>query len=243
MIERREFLRNSLLAAGTLLVPKYSSFAVTGSSASGRIEVLLDEPLATISPNIYGHLTENLGAVIYDGIWVGEKSSVPNINGIRKELVEQMRKIKAPVIRFPGGCFADSYDWRDGIGPADKRPRRTNFWEGVEAANSAANHKYDPNQFGTNEFVHFCKLIGSEPYLAANLRSLPAEEFYRWVEYCNSPAGSTALAEMRAASGSSEPFPVRFWGVGNESWGCGGNFTAQEYAVEFRRFAAWVPHF
>jgi alpha-L-arabinofuranosidase len=243
MLERREFLRNSLLAAGTLLVPKYSSFALTGSSAPGRIEVLLEEPLGTISPNIYGHFTENLGAVIYDGIWVGEKSSIPNINGIRKELVEQMRKIKAPVIRFPGGCFADSYDWRDGIGPADKRPRRTNFWEGVEAAHSAANHKYDSNQFGTNEFVHFCKLIGSEPYLAANLRSLPAEEFYRWVEYCNSPAGTTTLAEMRAASGSPEPFPVRFWGVGNESWGCGGNFTAQEYAVEFRRFAAWVPHF
>src|SRR6266567_6483184 len=243
MIERREFLRNSLLAAGTLLAPKYSSFAVSGSSAPSRIEVLLDEPLATISPNIYGHFTENLGAVIYDGIWVGEKSSVPNIDGIRKELVEQMRKIKAPVIRFPGGCFADSYDWRDGIGPADKRPRRTNFWEGVEAANAAANHKYDPNQFGTNEFVHFCKLIGSEPYLAANLRSLPAEEFYRWVEYCNSPAGSTTLAEMRAASGNPEPFQVRFWGVGNESWGCGGNFTAQEYAVEFRRFTTWVPGF
>jgi alpha-N-arabinofuranosidase len=244
MIERRAFLRNGLLAAGTLLVPKYSSFASSGSPArNSRVEVLLDEPLGTISPNIYGHFTENLGAVIYDGIWVGENSSIPNVNGIRKELVEQMRKIKAPVIRFPGGCFADSYDWRDGIGPADKRPRRTNFWEGVEPPNSPANHKYDPNQFGTNEFVQFCKLIGSQPYLAANLRSLPAEEFYRWVEYCNSPARSTSLAEMRAASGNTEPFQVRFWGVGNESWGCGGNFTAQEYAVEFRRFTTWVPRF
>ena len=93
-----------------------------------RIEVLLGEPLGTISPNIYGHFAENLGGVIYDGIWVGEKSKVPNVNGIRKELVEEMRKIKAPVVRYPGGCFADSYDWRDGIGPADKRPRRTNFW-------------------------------------------------------------------------------------------------------------------
>ena len=93
-----------------------------------RIEVLLGEPLGTISPNIYGHFAENLGGVIYDGVWVGEKSKVPNVNGIRKELVDEMRKIKAPVIRYPGGCFADSYDWRDGIGPADKRPRRTNFW-------------------------------------------------------------------------------------------------------------------
>jgi|SRR5713226_1501325 len=244
MIERREFLRNGLLAAGMLVVPKYSSFASSGPSARNcRVEVLLDEPLGTISPNIYGHFTENLGGVVYDGIWVGEKSSIPNVNGIRRELVEQMRKIKAPVIRFPGGCFADSYDWRDGIGPADKRPRRTNFWEQVEPPNSPPIHKYDPNQFGTNEFVHFCKLIGSQPYLAANLRSLPAEEFYRWVEYCNSPAGSTTLAEMRAASGNTEPFQVRFWGVGNESWGCGGNFTAQEYAVEFRRFTTWVPSF
>jgi alpha-N-arabinofuranosidase len=244
MIQRREFLRNGLLAAGTLLVPKYSSFASSESATrNSRVEVLLDEPLGTISPNIYGHFTENLGAVIYDGVWVGENSSIPNVNGIRKELVEQMRKIKAPVIRFPGGCFADSYDWRDGVGPTEKRPRRTNFWEQVEPPNSPASHKYDPNRFGTNEFVHFCKLIGSQPYLAANLRSLPAEEFYRWVEYCNSPAGSTTLAEMRAGSGNTEPFQVRFWGVGNESWGCGGNFTAQEYAVEFRRFTTWVPSF
>ena len=106
-----------------------------------------------------------------------------------------------------------------------------------------ASHRYDPNEFGTNEFVHFCKLIGSEPYLAANLRSLPAEEFYRWVEYCNSPAGSTTLADTRAAAGFKDPFNVRFWGVGNESWGCGGNFTAQEYAVEFRRFTTWVPRY
>ncbi len=248
MTSRRAFLRNGLLSVGALLVPRYSAFSLTGTTAGPgartcRVEVLLDEPLGTISPNIYGHFTENLGAVVYDGIWVGEGSSIPNINGIRKELVEQMRKIKAPVIRYPGGCFADSYDWRDGIGPADKRPRRTNFWEGVETQTSPRNHKYDPNQFGTNEFVHFCKLIGSQPYLAANLRSLPAQEFYRWVEYCNSPAGSTTLAEMRAAAGYSEPFQVRYWGVGNESWGCGGNFTAQEYAAEFRRFTTWVPSF
>ena len=201
------------------------------------------EPLGTISPNIYGHFTENLGGVIYDGVWVGEKSKVPNLNGIRKELVEEMRKIKAPVIRYPGGCFADSYDWRDGIGPADKRPRRTNFWAQEESAAGAASHKYDPNQFGTNEFIQFCKLIGSQPYLAANVRSLPASEFYRWVEYCNSPASSTTLADMRAAAGYAEPFGVRYWGVGNESWGCGGNFTAQEYAVEFRRYTAWVPQY
>jgi alpha-N-arabinofuranosidase len=199
--------------------------------------------LGTISANIYGHFTENLGGVIYDGIWLGEDSKVANINGIRKAVVEEMRKIKAPVIRFPGGCFADSYDWRDGIGPSDKRPRRTNFWMDGESKNAPASHKYDPNQFGTNEFVHFCKLTGSQPYLAANLRSLPAETFYQWVEYCNSPARSTTLAELRAAAGSPEPFGVRYWGVGNESWGCGGNFTPQEYAEEFRRYTTWAPRF
>src|ERR1700691_2117833 len=247
MIGRREFLRNSLTSAGLVLAARASSpFAWAESksnSVDSRIEVLTGEPLGTISPNIYGHFAENLSGVIYDGSWVGPNSKVPNVDGIRKDLIDEMRKIKAPVVRFPGGCFADSYDWRDGIGPSEKRPRRTNFWEGVESSSAPANHRYDPNEFGTNEFAHFCKLIGSEPYLAANLRSLPAEEFYRWVEYCNSPAGSTTLADSRAAAGFKDPFNVRFWGVGNESWGCGGNFTAQEYAVEFRRFTTWVPRF
>jgi alpha-N-arabinofuranosidase len=243
MSTRRKFLQQTMAGAGVLAFSKYAGVARAAAAPlpEGRIEVLLGESLGPISPNIYGHFTENLGGVIYDGVWVGKNSKVPNIDGIRKELVEQMRKIKSPVVRFPGGCFADSYDWRDGIGPAEKRPKRTNFWDGVEPPSSPASHKYDPNQFGTNEFVHFCKLIGSEPYLAANVRSLPAEQFYRWVEYCNSPAGSTTLADERAAAGYAEPFGVRFWGVGNESWGCGGNFTAQEYAVEFRRYTTWVP--
>jgi alpha-L-arabinofuranosidase len=242
MIGRREFVRNSLAGAGYVWLNRVAPFAAASADDS-RIEVLLGESLGTISPNIYGHFTENLGGVIYDGVWVGEKSKVPNLNGIRKELVEEMRRIKAPVIRYPGGCFADSYDWRDGIGPSDKRPRRTNFWVQDETSGGTGSHKYDPNQFGTNEFIQFCKLIGSQPYLAANVRSLPAAEFYRWVEYCNSPAGSTTLADMRAAAGYAEPFGVRYWGVGNESWGCGGNFTAQEYAVEFRRYTAWVPQY
>ena len=240
---RREFLRKTSFGTAAFLAGRHFSFVGTSTTADSRIEVLLDEPLGVISPNIYGHFAENLGGVIYDGIWVGENSSVPEVDGIRKELIDHMRKVKASVVRFPGGCFADSYDWRDGVGPADKRPRRTNFWEGVEPKDGAANHSYDPNQFGTNEFVHFCRLIGSEPYLAVNLRSLPAQEFDRWVEYCNSPAGSTTLADLRASTGYRDPFGVRYWGVGNESWGCGGNFTAPEYAVEFRRFAASVPRY
>jgi len=244
MSGRREFLRNAIMGAGALILARSAPYMFGADSpVDSRIEILLNEPLGTISPDIYGHFTEHLGGVIYDGIWVGESSKVPNVNGLRKELIDEMKKIKASVIRYPGGCFADSYDWRDGIGPADKRPRRTNFWAGVEGASGAANHKYEPNRFGTNEFVRFCKLIGAEPYLAANVRSLTPRDFYSWVEYCNSPAGSTTLGDERAAAGFSDPFHVRYWGVGNESWGCGGNFTPQEYAVEFRRFITWVPGF
>ena len=233
MLPRREFLRTSLLTAGSAVFARPARLpAAETPTTDSRIEILLDEPLGVISPNVYGHFTEHLGGVIYDGMWVGENSPVANVRGIRKRLVEEMRKIKAPVVRYPGGCFADSYNWRDGIGPAETRQRRTNFWGGTES-----------NRFGTNEFMQFCRLIGAQPYLAANLRSLPAEDFYRWVEYCNSPPGSTTLADMRAAAGSPEPFDVRFWGVGNESWGCGGNFTPQEYALEFRRFATWLPHY
>lgn len=240
---RREFIRTAVAGTAGILLSRGGAKAAAPKSSDSQIEILLEERLGTISPNIYGHFAEHLGGVIYDGIWVGANSKVANLGGIRKDLVEQMRKIKPSVLRYPGGCFADSYDWRDGVGPTEKRPRRTNFWLGAENDQSPASHKYDPNQFGTNEFVRFCRLIGAQPYLAANLRSLPAEEFYRWVEYCNSPAGSTTLAEMRAQGGSAEPFNVRYWGVGNESWGCGGNLTAQEYGAEFRRYSAWVPRY
>ncbi|PYY10714.1 MAG: alpha-L-arabinofuranosidase [Acidobacteria bacterium] len=245
MSTRREVLQQTLASAGAWVFSRYGGLASPSPfvALDSRVEVLLGEPLGTVAPNIYGHFAENLGGVLYDGVWVGRNSKVPNVDGIRKSLIAEMRKIKAPVVRYPGGCFADSYDWRDGIGPADKRPRRTNFWANDESPLSPPSHKYDPNQFGTNEFVHFCKLIGSQPYLAANVRSLPAEQFYRWVEYCNSPAGTTMLAEERAAAGYPDPFGVRFWGVGNESWGCGGNFTPQEYAVEFRKYTTWVPRY
>jgi alpha-N-arabinofuranosidase len=241
-IGRRKFVRNTSLALGAALLARKSTFA---ASFDARIEILLNEELGTISPNIYGHFAENLGAVIYDGVWVGENSKIANVGGIRKSLVDALQKISSPVIRWPGGCFADSYDWKDGIGPAAKRPRRTNFWAFDSLFRDKGNipQKYDPNEFGTNEFVQFCKLAGSQPYLAANLRSLPATDFYRWVEYCNSPAGSTTLADQRAATGSKDPFNVRYWGIGNESWGCGGEMTPGEYATEFRKFAAWVPQY
>ena len=231
--------RNFLLSGLALLAPR------TSFSANARIEILPDETIGVISPHIYGHFTEHLGGCIYDGIWVGENSKIPNVGGIRKALVDRLKQIKAPVIRWPGGCFADSYNWRDGVGPRDHRPKRTNFWANTPYLWKAPDgpQKYEPNEFGTNEFASFCKLAGAEPYFAANLRSREAFDFYQWVEYCNSPAGSTSLAGLRAQGGSPDPFPVRFWGVGNESWGCGGGFTGDEYAVEFRRYVEWVPRF
>ncbi len=247
MITRRNFLQNAA-AAGVVLSHR-PLFAIVPAQASraadSRIEVLLNETIGTIAPEIYSHFAENLGAVIYDGIWVGENSKVSNVMGIRKQLVDAMRKIQPGVIRWPGGCFADTYDWRDGIGPRSRRPTRTNFWvsssEWPANASRTGPGRYDPNEFGTVDFVRFCRLCGAQPYFAANVRSLPAQEFWRWVEYCNSPAGSTTLAKERAADGEKEPLGVRYWGVGNESWGCGGDFTPEDYATEFRRYTSWVP--
>lgn len=237
---RRSLLRS---AAGLAL----AALPLRAQSSEARMDILLQEPIGTIAPEIYGHFVEHLGAVVYDGIWVGTNSRIPNVHGMRKQLIDALRPIRPSVIRWPGGCFADQYDWRDGVGDPARRPVRTNFWvdtpEWHEDANRKGPETYDPNHFGTIEFVRFCRAVGAEPYLAANLRSLPAQDFWRWVEYCNSPEGSTTLARQRAADGEPAPLNVRYWGVGNESWGCGGNFTPEDYASEFRRFSAWVPSY
>jgi alpha-N-arabinofuranosidase len=242
-VGRREFVGGALAAGALALVAPRGA-----QGAEAKIEVLLNEPVGTISPNIYSHFIEHLGGVVYDGIWVGENSRVPNVGGIRRALVEHVRRIKPGVMRWPGGCFADQYDWRDGIGPRDKRPRRVNFWADTnyKATDAYKNlksgpQKYEPNWFGTGEFMQFCKLTGSQPYFAANVRSLEVRKFLEWLEYCNAPAGLTTLSDMRAANGDRDPYNVAYWGIGNESWGCGGDMTPEEYATEFRKFTAWVP--
>jgi alpha-N-arabinofuranosidase len=231
-MNRRQF---ALGAAAGLLAPR------SVSAAEVEISVLPQEKIGVISPMIHGHFVEHLGGVVYDGIWVGEGSKIPNVDGLRKSLVDDLRAINAPVFRWPGGCFADSYNWRDGVGPRAERPVRTNFWadNGFLAKQTGGPAKFDPNTFGTNEFARFCQLAGGKPYFAVNLRSGTAREFYEWVEYCNSPAGSTTLARLRGG----EPFNVEYWGIGNESWGCGGNFTGSEYSVEYRKFLGWVPRY
>jgi alpha-N-arabinofuranosidase len=241
-MQRRAFLAAAGAGAACLWA-RTGAWAAPAASAAARATLLLDEPIATIAPEIYGHFTEHLGGVIYGGVWVGETSPIPNLGGIRRALVEKMRAIRAPVIRWPGGCFADSYDWRDGVGPVARRPTRTNFWAGSVRGPGGVDPRFDPNRFGTAEFCRFCQLCGARPYLAANVRSLPPLVFDQWVEYCNAPAASTTWARVRAGDGSAEPFGVRYWGIGNESWGCGGNFTPAEYAAEYRRFTAWVPRY
>ena len=250
-MKRRDFLTTTIASSAALLTTQKSSASIFSAAlpqaaTDSHIEVLLNEPVGTIAPEIYGHFAEHLGGVVYDGIWVGENSKIPNIGGIRKALVDALVKIKANNIRWPGGCFADSYNWRDGIGPRKDRPRRPNFWVDAQEWPKGAPDgpwKYDPNQFGTDEFLRFCQLSGAQAYLAANLRSLTPRDFYEWVDYCNSPAGTTTLADARGAAGQREPWKVRYWGVGNESWGCGGNFQPEEYVVEYRRFAEWVPRY
>jgi alpha-N-arabinofuranosidase len=197
---------------------------------AATLTVHLDQPIGQIRPEFYGHFSEHLGACIDQGVWVGPDSKIPNIDGIRNEVVEALRKIRVPVMRWPGGCYADDYHWTDGIGPRESRPRRVNLWWG---------HGIETNGFGTHEFMRFCELIGAAPYLAGNLGSGTVREMRDWVEYCNF-AGDSTLARQRAANGSPYPFDVKFWGVGNENWGCGGNFCPEDYAAEYKRYATYL---
>jgi alpha-N-arabinofuranosidase len=210
---RREILGTAAAGVAGALVARCVP-ALRAQPDDSRLDILVNEPIGTIAPELYGHFVEHLGGVVYDGIWVGEDSKIPNVDGIRKALVDELRKINPSVMRWPGGCFADSYDWRDGIGAADKRPRRTDFWADTRPGQSrpatAGPQRFDPNRFGTNEFMRFCRLTGAAPYVAANVRSLPAKDFYQWVEYCNAPAGATTLSDLRAAGGDRDPFGVRF---------------------------------
>lgn len=193
-----------------------------------HITLRKDTAIGTISPLLYGHFAEQIGGVINGGIWVGKGSSIPNIHGFRLELLKKLKKIAPPVIRWPGGCFAETYDWRDGVG--EDRPVRPGWWTREDGL-------YEHNGFGTHEFMEFCRLVGAEPYIAVNTTSLSPLEARHWVDYCNSPPGTTTLAALREKNGSAEPFDVKFIGVGNENWGGGGTMCAQQYAWEYRKYA------
>ncbi len=193
---------------------------------STTLQIRPNSGLGTIAPEIYGQFTEHLGRCIYDGLYVGEDSEIPNIHGIRSDVIDALRELHIPVLRWPGGCFADEYHWKDGIGPKDQRRRMINSnWGGT----------VEDNSFGTHEFMEFCEQIGCEPYIAVNMGSGTVEEAAQWVEYLTAEPGST-LADLRAANGRKEPWHVKYLGIGNESWGCGGSMTADFYANEYKRY-------
>ena len=173
-----------------------------------------------ISKHIYGQFAEHLGTCIYGGLWVGEDSKIPNTTGSRNDVLQALKDLKVPVLRWPGGCFADEYHWMDGIGPKENRPRMVNNnWGGT----------VEDNSFGTHEFLNLCELIGCEPYISGNVGSGSVEEMAKWVEYMTSEQGSP-MAKLRKENGREKPWKVKFFGVGNESWGCGGSMRPEYYA-------------
>jgi alpha-L-arabinofuranosidase len=185
--------------------------------------------LNKISKYLYSSFAEHLGRCIYGGLWVGEKSIIKNENGFRIDSLEALKKLEIPVLRWPGGCFADNYHWMDGIGPRALRPKRNNIWW----------KQPENNAFGTDEFMRLCKFIGSEPYLAINVGSGSVQEAMNWIEYCNS-CKNTEFANLRIKNGNVKPYNVKYWGIGNEAWGCGGAMTAEYYADLYRRFATYI---
>ena len=183
-----------------------------------------------ISRHIYGHFAEHLGRSIYDGFWVSDTMKVPKKDRIRLDVVEALKKIKVPNLRWPGGCFADEYHWRDGIGPRKQRPKMVNTnWGGIT----------EDNSFGTHEFMELCSLLNTEPYIAGNVGSGTVEEMAKWVEYFNMP-GESPMSNLRKQNGRDKPWKVSYFGVGNESWGCGGNMTADYYSDLYRRYATYA---
>ncbi|MDI1334920.1 MAG: alpha-N-arabinofuranosidase [Lacunisphaera sp.] len=189
-----------------------------------------DKGAHTINRNIYGHFAEHLGRGIYEGFWVGEDSPIPNTNGLRRDVVAALKQLNPPVLRWPGGCFADEYHWKDGIGPRADRPAMLNtHWGGV----------VENNHFGTHEFFELCAQLGAEPYICGNVGSGTVQEMQQWVEYCTFN-GQSPMANLRAANGRAEPWKLPYFGVGNENMGCGGSMRPEYYADEYRRYQTYV---
>jgi alpha-L-arabinofuranosidase len=195
------------------------------------LSIRLDQPGPIINRNIYGHFAEHLGRLIYEGLWVGEGSPIPNTRGLRNDVVAALKELHVPVLRWPGGCFADEYHWRDGIGPRDKRPRRPNAsWGGV-----------DTNAFGTHEFMDLCEMLGADAYINGNVGSGTPQEMMEWIEYLTSDADSD-LANLRRRNGRDKPWKIPYFAVGNETWGCGGNMRPEYYADVYRQYATFIKN-
>lgn len=198
-----------------------------------KIIVQSDVEKSKVSKHIYGHFSEHLGRGIYEGLWVGEDSEIPNTNGIRNDVLEALRNIKVPVLRWPGGCFADEYHWKDGVGPRESRKKMINtHWGGV----------IEDNSFGTHEFMMLCEMLECEPYICGNVGSGSVQEMSEWVEYITFD-GESPMANWRRENGREEPWKLKYFGVGNESWGCGGHMRPEYYADLYRRYQTFVRNY
>lgn len=198
-----------------------------------RIQIRNQTGGSKISKHIYGHFAEHLGRCIYEGLWVGKDSPIPNTNGIRNDVLAALKNLQIPVLRWPGGCFADEYHWKDGIGAAEERPRMINtHWGGT----------VENNHFGTHEFLELCSMLGAEPYINGNVGSGTVYEMQQWVEYMTFD-GESPMSNLRKENGRDEPWNVKYFGVGNENWGCGGNMRPEYYADEYRRYATYVRNY
>lgn len=217
------------------LIILFLSCFCTAVNAQNTIVLHPDQAKDVINKNIYGHFAEDLGHGIYGGFYVGENNKqIPNKNGIRLDVIEAMKKLKIPVLRWPGGCFADNYHWKDAIGPKNKRkPIENVSWGNVR----------EDNSFGTNEFLDMCEMIGAQPYLAINMGSGTVQEASEWVQYVNHPNGSSYLTDLRQQTGRTKPWHVKYWGVGNESWDCGGHMDVDYYIDQFKKYATFMTSY
>jgi len=220
--------KNSL--SNLLIILFLSSINVFSQKDYTIITLNDDEKAPIISKHIYGHFAEHLGRCIYDGIYVGENSSIPNTNGVRNDIIKALKELKIPNLRWPGGCFADTYHWKDGIGPKEDRPSMVNRWWGGVT---------EDNSFGTHDFLNLCEVLETAPYLAANVGSSTVQEFTDYIQYVTHKEGSP-MADLRIKNGRKDPWKIGFWGVGNEMWGCGGNMTPEHYADIYKQYATFM---
>ncbi|MDR0988540.1 MAG: alpha-N-arabinofuranosidase [Prevotellaceae bacterium] len=222
-------MNNKLILCGLLL----TATAYLPAQQRATINLHADQGIHVIPKEIYGQFAEHLGTCIYGGLWVGESSQLPNIKGYRTDVFNALKALKVPVLRWPGGCFADEYHWMDGIGPRHQRPKMVNTnWGGT----------IEDNSFGTNEFLDLCEMLGCEPYISGNVGSGSVEELAKWVEYMTSE-GDSPMARLRRQNGRDKAWKVKYIGVGNESWGCGGNMRPEYYADLYRRYATYCRNY
>ncbi|MFI8377961.1 alpha-N-arabinofuranosidase [Leeuwenhoekiella sp. NPDC079379] len=215
---------------GSLFVMLLFIQSIEAQDAQAKIRLQPTKDAPVISRHIYGHFAEHLGRSIYDGFYVGKESSIPNTDGVRNDLIEALKAIKIPNLRWPGGCFADTYHWMDGIGAQEDRPAIVNTWWGGVT---------EDNSFGTHNFLNLCEALGTEPYLAGNLASGTVKELADWVQYVNHD-GKSPMADLRKENGREKSWGVKYWGVGNEAWGCGGNMDPAYYANLYRQYATFM---